>query len=62
MVLLPGLMLAVGAPLAERDARGVVDGWRLSVLARASISDGARRKFAGQTAHFLDPFWTYWGH
>jgi hypothetical protein len=27
MVLLLGLMLAVGAPLAERDVRGVVDGW-----------------------------------
>ena len=27
MILLLGLMVAVGAPLAERDARGVVDGW-----------------------------------
>ena len=27
MVLLLGMMLAVGTPLAEGDARGVVDGW-----------------------------------
>ncbi len=27
MVLLLGLMVVVGAPLAERDVRGVVDGW-----------------------------------
>ena len=30
MVLLLGMMLAVGAPVAEGDARGVVDGWLAS--------------------------------
>ena len=108
MVLLLGLMVVVGAPLAERDVRGVVDGWlaaqnagdpagydklyaakftgilvlgcadavrsrrldadRLSMLSRnsspraPSSSSTRRRKFAGQTAHFHDPFWASCGH